>query len=289
MNRRNTKNRIYDFIKWVVWDFSCLRFIWSKILPPTSESEGGRRPSTFLFWVVGTYVAFFGVASQRYENRIDMIENRANTIFTQLASPAFKSALSRISTVQKMPCRNKPKLLDPSSIFRSLFGIRQEYLEVVLLLRETVENWKESLDAVDLTRANLEEAQLDNANLNGALLIGSNLRKANLENADLRNANIVGADLEGAYLKNANLTGINRSLASPQTDERGGRFFTRAERKVNALGIKDYDVVDQLSKVYSLYGAKLDPEIKDRLIKLNPRLFRSPLPSAPGGIGITTQ
>ena len=288
MNRRNTKNRIYGFIKWVIWDFSCLRFIWSKILPPTSESEGGRRPSTFLIWVVGTYVAFFGVASQRYENRIDMIENRANTIFTQLASPAFKSALSRISTVQKMPCPYKPHLLDPSSIFHSLFGSGQEYSEMVLLLKEAVENWKHSLDAVNLTGANLQEAQLDKANLNGALLIGSNLRNANLENADLRNANIIGADVEGAYLKNVNLMGINRSLGPPETDDRGGRFFTRAERKVNALAIKDYDVVDQLSKVYSLYGAKLDPEIKDRLIKLDPRLFRSPLPSTPGGIGITS-
>jgi uncharacterized protein YjbI with pentapeptide repeats len=281
MNKRNIKKCFYNFVKWIVWDFSCFRFIWSKILLPTSESEGGRRPSTFLFWVVGTYIAFFGVASQRYENRIDIIENRTNTIFTQLASPAFKSALSRISNVQKMFCPHKPYLLYPASVFRSLFGNLQENSETVLLLRETIENWKESLDGVDLTRADIEEAQLDNANLNGALLIASNLRGANLENADLRNANIVGADLDGAYLMNANLTGINGNLYSPETDEKGGSFFTKEEKIINKLGINDYSVVGQLSKARSLYGAKLDPKINDLLMKLNPRLFQSPLPSAP--------
>ncbi len=179
MNKRNATKRTYVLIKWILWDASCLRFLWSKILPPRTGPGGTRSPSTFLFWVVGTYVAFFGVASQTYENRVNMIENRANTIFTQLAGPAFKSALSRISTLQRIPCPSKPQLLDPSSIFRSLFGSGQEYSEVALSLKETVENWKESLDGVDLTGANLEGAQLDRANLKEALLIGSNLRKAN--------------------------------------------------------------------------------------------------------------
>jgi hypothetical protein len=218
-----------------------------------------------------------------------MIESRANTIFTQLASPAYKPALSRISTVQKIACPHKPQLLDPSSVFLSLFGSGQEYSEVVLSLKETVENWKESLAGVDLTGANLEGAQLDKANLKAALLMGSNLRKANLENADLRNANIFAADLEGANLRNANLSRINRSLIPPEKDKSGGTFATKVSRKIDALRINNYDVADQLSKVYSLYGAKVDSEIKDRLIKLKPSLFESPIPRQPGGFRLITE
>ncbi len=73
-------------IKWLLWDFSGLRFIWQKIKPPVDQSTNKRAPVTFLLWVIGAYVAFFGVASQRYENRVDKIENRANAIFPQLST-----------------------------------------------------------------------------------------------------------------------------------------------------------------------------------------------------------
>ena len=303
MNWRNTRKHAYNFLKWLVWDFSCLRFIWSKILPPTSESECRRRPATFLLWVVGIYIACFGVASQKYENRIDVIESRTNTIFTQLAGPAFKQALSRISTVQRMLCPQAPKLLYPPSVFHSLIGSHQEYSEIVLLLKETVENWKESLEAVDLSHANLEGAQLYNANLREALLMGTNLKNANFYNADLRNANlenadlrnvnfenadlryaiIVGADLEGAYLRNSNLININ--AFPPQEREKRNKDRGRAYKKYGTYFPPiDYlpgDLVDQLLKVENLYQAKLNPETHRRLFKLKPKLFENPLPTIP--------
>ena len=121
----------YSFIKWV-FHYSGLEFIYRKFNPPKNPQP---LPTGFI-WVVGIYVAFFGVASQRYENRIDIIENRANSIFAQLAVPSVqKKAIGRISLVQNMQCPYKPNILNPSSVFISLFK-DSKYGEMIELLKE---------------------------------------------------------------------------------------------------------------------------------------------------------
>ena len=104
-------------IKWIL-RYSSAEFIYRKFNPP---KDSGALP-TGLVWMIGIYVAFFGVASQRYENRVDIIENRTNSIFTQLATDVYEKALSRISTVQRMWCPEKPEILNPLSVIRSLFN-----------------------------------------------------------------------------------------------------------------------------------------------------------------------
>lgn len=201
--------RVFDFIKWLVWDFSGLRYIWGKILPPVDTLTNERRPVTFLLWVIGLYAALFGIASQRYENRIDIIENRANAIFAQLSSPAYKKVLSRIPIVQNMQCPQKPEILKPLSVFRSLLGEENKYKEIVTVLRDIVENWKFDLVSVDL-----DEAILDGANLSGANLKLATLRGANLRNTDLKMANLESADLTGAKLENSNLREADFKLSN---------------------------------------------------------------------------
>ena len=108
---------IYSFIKWI-FRYSGLEFIYRKFNP----SKDPQPLPTGFIWIVGIYVAFFGIASQRYENRIDIIENRANSIFAQLAVESVqKKALSRIARVQNMTCPYKPNILNPHSVFISLF------------------------------------------------------------------------------------------------------------------------------------------------------------------------
>jgi uncharacterized protein YjbI with pentapeptide repeats len=73
------------------------------------------------------------------------------------------------------------------------------------------------LEAVDLSRANIEGANLQRAvlqrgnltraNLSGSNLWGANLLGADLRRADLRYANLRGAALDGANLLYANLRG----------------------------------------------------------------------------------
>ena len=141
-----------------IYRYSGLKFIYRKFIPV----EKSKLPTGPL-WIIGIYVAFFGVASQRYENRIDIIENRANAVFTQLSTSIKKKALGRISTIQNMGCPYKPNILNPFSVFGSLFFPGGKYEEMVVLLKETVEDWKNSLDSVNLDGANLEGAYLEKA------------------------------------------------------------------------------------------------------------------------------
>ena len=89
---------IISFASKAMFRYSGMEFIFRKFYP----SKYPQPLPTGLIWLVGIYVAFYGVASQRYENRVDIIENRANSIFTQLATDVYKKALGRIATVQNM-------------------------------------------------------------------------------------------------------------------------------------------------------------------------------------------
>lgn len=202
-------------IKWL-WDFMGLRFVFQKIVPPFDPETGKRKPITFTLWVFGIYVAFFGVASQRYENRVDIIENRANAIFTQLATPIYKKALSQIPRVQRMPCPVKPEILNPNTVWQSLFGEDTLYTEIVDHLKETVEAWNASLDSVNLSYAILDSCFLNKANLQGAGLGRANLQGTLLGESNLQGTYLRDANLQGTLLGGSNLQGANLILADLQ-------------------------------------------------------------------------
>ena len=127
---------------------------------PIDEKTGKQQPIRFFLWFVGIYVALFGIASQRYENRVDIIENRINSIFTQLSTPLYKKALGRIGETQNMPCPLKPDIKNPLTVYQSLFK-ETVYFEGVNLLKATVENWGDSLSGAHLMFAYLIGARLD--------------------------------------------------------------------------------------------------------------------------------
>ncbi len=71
----------------------------------TEEQQPKKILPTLPLWLIGIYVATYGVASQRYENRVDIIENKVNTIYPQLTSPEPKTkemAFRRIEIIQNM-------------------------------------------------------------------------------------------------------------------------------------------------------------------------------------------
>jgi uncharacterized protein YjbI with pentapeptide repeats len=278
--------RLFHFIIWLVWDFSGVRFFWEKIRPPVEDSKPKRRPSTFILWAAGIlliYIALYGIVSQRYENRIMIIENRANSIFDQLSVPdtnVRKNALSSISTAQNMTCPYEPELLQPVSIFRSGFrSWNTPYHEIVELLKTALVNWKDQLDSVELKQADLRNAMLQQAKLNKANLTGADLSGANLMNADLRGTVLSGADLTNATLRGADLTGAliqdailqGADLRIPEEkDTWKETLFGRDPEWAKRSG------GDQLCTAKTLYEAKLDPELVLQIKEKCPSLLEKP-------------
>jgi len=268
---------IYKLILWIVWDFSGIRFIWGKIYTPIDKETVKRKPITFFLWIFGIYIALFGVSSQRYENRIDIIENRANSIFSQMSTPFYKKALSRIPRVQKMPCPIKPDILHPISVFQSLFK-NTTYTEMVELFKETIENWKDSLSYVNLCEIDLSKTDLYNSNFYGAyvgwanftyaMLSGANFIGANLSGSDFRGAKLAGANLNNAILCGANL----REAYLPGINITGANFAEADLRGIIIFG----SAVEELSKVKTLYLAKIDPSILEEIKTKYPHLLEQP-------------
>jgi len=92
---------IPSIFKWM-FCYSGLEFIYRKLNPAKNPQT---LPTGFI-WLIGMYIALFALASQRYENRIDIIGNRANAIFAQLAVPF----LEKKATPQKERLRPHPTI-----------------------------------------------------------------------------------------------------------------------------------------------------------------------------------
>ncbi|MCJ8337557.1 MAG: pentapeptide repeat-containing protein [Pseudomonadales bacterium] len=221
---------------WLIWDFSGARFIWHKIRPlkeSKNKPPGYRTPSTFILWCITIYVAAFGLTSQRFENKLDKAEHKANILVAQLGTDNFSSIIAGIPRIQKAECPVEPSILDYHSIFSSIFSPNGICKSVVNDLKGVVSDWRMDLAEVNLNGADLSGANLFNANfvdadlswadlsladLSLADLIEASLFEANLFEADLFYADLSKADLSGAYLRcadlsSANLRGANLSEA----------------------------------------------------------------------------
>ncbi len=132
---------------------------------------------------------------------------------------------------------------------------------------------KERLQSVK--GANLRERNLSYADMYGAFLLradmrNTDLRYANLENADLR------ADLRYANLSNANLKEANLNYARLQeanlekTDLQNANLLGAELQGTKSL------TIERLSKVKTLYQAKLDPELLEQVKKCCSHLLEEP-------------
>ena len=137
---------------------------------------------------------FFGVASQRYENKLDRIENRVNALLPLLVNDKTrKNAIGRIGSVQEMGCPIQPNFFEPITNFRSLFGKEHFHGDTVAFLKGVVEDFASVLQGANLMNANLEDANLMDASLVNANLVKANVMKANLMKANLERANLLDA------------------------------------------------------------------------------------------------
>jgi len=103
--------------------------------------------------------------------------------------------------------------------------------------------------------------RLIEANLQRAILVGANLRGGNLVGANFRGGNLEGANLEGANLERVNLQTVNLWRANLEG--------------ANLWGVHGL-TIEQLSKVKSLYDAKLDPVLMAQVKEKYPHLLEGP-------------
>jgi len=89
-------------IKWIVWEFCGLHLMCVKLWPEHEPTE--YKPTTFGLWLFGLYIAFFGLVSQRYENRVDAIENRVNLMIALMGTPSKRIAVEAFPSIQAMLC-----------------------------------------------------------------------------------------------------------------------------------------------------------------------------------------
>ena len=217
---------------WMMWDFSGVRFICRKIFPLSvdEEQEGNyRKPSTFFLWLIAVYVASYSLALSKHEKKLNEVRHEANILASQLSTPQYKKALSRVGHIQNIKCPIPPKFLQPTTIFTSIIGKEDYCYSVGRNLLRLVADWKGQLDGVDLNNAKLPWALLSESNLSGAKLVSANLKRAGLSGADLSRANLTGANLTKASLGGANLRGANLRSANFTRASLTGADLTKAK------------------------------------------------------------
>jgi uncharacterized protein YjbI with pentapeptide repeats len=117
-----------------------------------------------------------------------------------------------------------------------------------------------------LKGANLTKAHLMETHFEGAHLKEARLKRAHLIMAHLEEANLVGAHLEGADLQEAHLEGADLQEAHLESANLFGAYLEGAKNLT----------IDQLSKVKTLYNAKLDDVLLIPLKEKYPALFEKP-------------
>jgi uncharacterized protein YjbI with pentapeptide repeats len=138
----------------------------------------------------------------------------------------------------------------------TLFGA---HLEGAILARA-------HLEGARLFEAHLEEVDLSEAHLEEAVLIGAHLEKASLIGAHLEEACLAGAHLEGARLSNAHIE--EAYLCEAHLEE---AYLSNANlERVRGL------TFEQLSKVKTLYKAKLDSSLMEQIQREYPHLLEEP-------------
>lgn len=110
-----------SFWKWgvvTIWDYSGLSFIFDKI---RRDKANGIRPTLFI-WLMSIYIAMFGLATQRYETRLDRFENTLQIYVSQLGTSARAETFSALAAHQKYELPLEPNFWNPWRTMQALVG-----------------------------------------------------------------------------------------------------------------------------------------------------------------------
>ena len=207
--------QIWWAIRWTIWELSGIRAIWEKMRPPETV---GRKPATLGLWCAALYIAFFSLVSNRYENKVIIINTRATALFSQInsvASPTTRRelAFNQIPLVQRMNCPVEPSFWNPARTIYSLVGSPTFHWPSAEMLRmplaDVMEAESDSLQGITLIQGYIPNINLYSAGLSGADMSGATLTGSNLIEADLTEASLSFIRLDRTSLIEADFTGAS--------------------------------------------------------------------------------
>jgi len=280
----------YEAFLWFAYDFMGIRLILEKIFPSNIKNKK-EKPSSFILWLIGIYIALFGIASNRYENSVDIMETQTTGFFTQFSSSdetSKKYLLRRIAYIQNGVTPIKPELFVPYTVIQSFLFSEKNQL-IVETMKGVIEDNKLKLKNVILNNSDLNNSDLSEAVLEGATMSMANLSYVNFKMANLSHVNFEGAtlldtdfsgaklifakilkaDLSSATFENADLTGasIEKCNISYATNFKNADI---SEAKLIELDLSLTEenslTIEQLCTAKSLKGCKLN-ELQYELIK----------------------
>ncbi|WP_415713088.1 pentapeptide repeat-containing protein [Maridesulfovibrio sp.] len=186
-----------------LYDYSGARAICEKMFPPSPEdAEKSPKPSSFVLWAIGIYVALFSIASARYDRAVNSYELQIMSWQNQMQTEFRDDACAYVKTLQKTQIPIRPDLFRFWNTFRSFFQNEQYDLGKEKIY-QTLNTYKKGLQNADLSYTDLSGIRLIKANLTGAYLRHCNLKDSNLESANLQDTNCNGINLSNAMLISA--------------------------------------------------------------------------------------
>jgi len=94
----------------IVKEYSGWNLIYSKVHPIDPPVPPQKKHSSIGIWVIGVYVAYFGLAFQNFQDSRNRVEFKLNLSVSQLATHARNSALTRLAKIQLEQLPAKPEI-----------------------------------------------------------------------------------------------------------------------------------------------------------------------------------
>ena len=143
-------------------------------------------PPNGVLWFIGIYLAAYGVASQRYENNLDQLENRIFSVMDLIGTDNEKQAIASLTKLRDEETFIKPEILNPVKTFKSLFGYKSSNSYFEKEVDETIRYFLPDLTNLTLYNINFIDLNLDNVNFSNSTLVGCDFSFSSLINANFR-------------------------------------------------------------------------------------------------------
>ena len=160
--------------------YSGIEFVYRKFIP----KDKSVLPSGFI-WLVGIYVAFFGLASNRYESRVDAIENRFGSIITLIGTDSKELAIEQLVSLHQVNIPVPPNFICPLSSFKAMFGEGEPHIETINNTKGIISALKNDLDSINLANGNFTELDFSDVSFYKTDFSGACLKGTDFSGADL--------------------------------------------------------------------------------------------------------